>query len=92
METEEDRTFWEYLAYISEHHSPLDFVLVWDHIDRFLWGALLTLEITVLALFLGGILAVPMAIARAYKHRWLNGPIWCFTYVFRGHPCWCKPT
>lgn len=86
MEEETERSFWEYLAYISEHHSPLDFVLVWDHIDRFLWGALLTLEITVLALFLGGLLSIPMAIARAYKHRWLNPPIWCFTYVFRGTP------
>ena len=81
-----ERTFWEYLAYVSEHHSPLDFVLVWDHIDRFLWGTLLTLEITILALFLGGMMSVPMAIARAHKHRWLNGPIWCFTYFFRGTP------
>jgi arginine/ornithine transport system permease protein len=81
-----ERTFWEYIAYVSENQSPLDFVLVWDHIDRFLWGTLLTLEITVLALFLGGMLAVPMAIARAHKVRWLNGPIWCFTYFFRGTP------
>jgi len=81
-----ERTFWEYIAYVSENQSPLDFVLVWDHIDRFLWGTLLTLEITVLALFLGGMLAVPMAIARAHKTRWLNGPIWCFTYFFRGTP------
>ena len=87
-----ERTFWEYLAYVSEHQSPLDFVLVWDHIDRFLWGTLLTLEITVLALFLGGLLSVPMAIARAYKHRWLNFPIWCFTYFFRGTPLLYKPT
>jgi len=81
-----ERTFWEYVAYVSEHHSPLDFVLVWDHIDRFLWGTLLTLEITVIALLLGGMLSVPMAIARAHKQRWLNGPIWCFTYFFRGTP------
>ncbi len=86
MQETTDRTFWEYLAYISENHSPLDFVLVWDHIDRFLWGTLLTLEITCLALLIGGLLSVPMAIARAYKHRWLNFPIWCFTYFFRGTP------
>ena len=82
----EERTFWEYLAYVSENHSPLDFVLVWDHIDRFLLGTWLTLEITFLALFFGGLLSIPMAIARAYKHPWLNTPIWCFTYFFRGTP------
>lgn len=86
MEKQADRTFWEYLAYASENYSPLDFVLIWDNIDKFLWGALLTLQITVLALLLGGILSIPLAIARAYKHPWLNGPIWCFTYVFRGSP------
>lgn len=80
------RTFWEYLAYVSEHHSPLDFVLVADHIDKFLYGALLTLEITILALLVGGLMSVPLAIARAYKHPRLNGPIWCFTYCFRGTP------
>ena len=81
-----ERTFWEYLAHISENHSPLDVVLVWDHIDKFLYGTLLTLEITCLALLLGGILSIPLAIARAYRHPWLNGPIWGFTYVFRGTP------
>ena len=81
-----DRTFWEYLADISENHSPLDFVLVWDHIDRFIYGALLTLEMTIIALVLGGILCIPLAIARANKQPWLNAPIWGFTYAFRGTP------
>ncbi len=83
---QEERTFIEYLVNISENHSPLDFMLVWDHIDKFLWGSLLTIQITILALLVGGLMAVPMAIARANRHRWLNGPIWCFTYVFRGTP------
>ena len=86
MRDDGERTFWEYLAYVSENHSPLDFVLVWDHIDKFLYGALLTMEITVISLFVGGLLCIPLAIARAYKHPWFNGPIWAFTYVFRGTP------
>ena len=86
MEDSGERTFWEYLRQFSEEVSPLDFMLVWDHIDQFLWGAVLTLEITFLALLLGGMLSIPMAIARAQKHRWLNTPIWCFTYFFRGTP------
>ena len=81
-----DRTFWEYLAYISENHSPLDFVLIADHIDKFLYGTLLTLEITFLSLVIGGALSIPLAIARAYKYRFLNGPIWGYTYFFRGTP------
>lgn len=86
MDPKSNRTFWDYLADISAHHSPLDFVLIWDHLDRFFAGALITLEITVIALVVGGLLSVPLAIARAYKHHWLNAPIWCFTYVFRGSP------
>lgn len=81
-----DRTFWEYLAYVSENHSPLDFILIADHIDKFLYGTLLTLQITFLSLFIGGLLSIPLAIARAYKQPMLNGPIWIYTYFFRGTP------
>ena len=83
---EQERTFFEYLVYVSENHSPLDFMLVADHIDKFFYGALLTIEITLLALLIGGVMAVPLAIARAYRHPWLNGPIFGFTYFFRGTP------
>jgi arginine/ornithine transport system permease protein len=81
-----ERSFAEYLKNLSENHSPLDFMLVWDHLDRFIDGTLLTLEITVLALCLGGALAVPLAISRAYAKPIINVPVWCFTYVFRGTP------
>lgn len=83
---EKERTFFEYLVFISENRSPLDFMLILDHIDKFFAGALLTLEITVLALIIGGAIAVPLAVARAHRQRWLNGPIWAFTYFFRGTP------
>ena len=83
---EQKRTFFEYLVYVSEHRSPLDFMLVFDHIEKFFYGALLTIEITFLALLIGGAMAVPLAIARAYRHPWLNGPIFGFTYFFRGTP------
>lgn len=81
-----ERSFGEYLVYISENHSPLDFMLVWDHIDRFIAGAYLTLEITFLALLIGGLLAIPLAIIRADQQHWLNKPVYAFTYVFRGSP------
>ena len=32
---EPERTFVEYLVYVSENYSPLDFMLIADHIDKF---------------------------------------------------------
>ncbi len=86
MNPEAKTTFWTYLKDLSANQSPLDFVLIWDNLPRFFAGAALTLEITAMALLLGGLLSIPLAIARAYKIPWFNGPIWCFTYVFRGSP------
>ena len=81
-----ERTLVEYLVHVSENYSPLDFMLIADHIDKFLYGSLLTLQITILSLLIGGLMAVPLAVARAYRMRWINGPIWAFTYFFRGTP------
>ena len=81
-----ERTLVEYLVHVSENYSPLDFMLIADHIDKFLYGSLLTLQITILSLLIGGVMAVPLALARAYRLRWFNGPIWAFTYFFRGTP------
>ena len=86
MANTSERTFWDYLAYVSENHSPIDFVLIADHLDKFLYGTLVTLEITALSLLIGGVLAIPLAIARAQRQRGLNGAILGFTYFFRGTP------
>lgn len=83
---ENERTFWEYLRDFSETSSPLDFVLIYDNLDKFFEGALVTLQLTFLALFIGGLIAVPMALARAYKTPVLSRAIWCYTYAFRGTP------
>ncbi len=81
-----ERSFWEYIAYVSEHQSPLDFVLIADHLDMFFYGTLLTLEIVGWSIVIGGLMHVPMAIARANKHPVFNVPILMFTYFFRGTP------
>ncbi|MES0828000.1 ABC transporter permease [Ruegeria sp. SCP11] len=83
---ERERSFFEYLRDFSENISPLDFVLVYDNIGKFFEGAFVTLQLTFLALFIGGLLAIPMAIARAYKKPVLNQIIWGYTYAFRGTP------
>jgi len=84
METE--RTFLEYLTHISENISPINFVLIYDNIGRFFEGALITLQLTFLALLVGGLIAVPLAIARAYRKPYLNPVIRFYTYVFCGTP------
>lgn len=65
---------------------PLDLGLIVGNFDRFLYGAWTTLNLTFLSLIIGGVLAIPMAIARASRHRILNPIIWTYTYVFRGTP------
>lgn len=51
------------------------------------WGGLVTtVQLVFLALLIGGILAVPLALMRTSSKPWINGPVWVFTYVFRGTP------
>lgn len=83
---EPERTFLEYLRHISETTAPLDFMLIFDNLDRFVEGAWVTLQLTFLALLLGGLIAIPLAIARAYRKPVLNPIIWGYTYAFRGTP------
>ena len=69
-----------------ETWSPIDIILIAQNFDRFLHGAWVTLQLTILALLIGGILSIPLAIARAGNNPLLNAPVWVFTYVFRGTP------
>lgn len=66
--------------------SPIDVVLIAQNFDRFLYGALITLQLTVISLIIGGALAIPLAIARTSKNPFINAPVWMFTYTFRGTP------
>ncbi len=69
-----------------ETWSPIDVVVIAKHFDDFLWGALKTLELTIISLIVGGIISIPLAIIRAGKNPFLNAPVWAFTYLFRGTP------
>lgn len=71
----------------------MNFSIVFDNIKLFLWtdgavstGLLLTLELLVVSLLVGLILAVPLALLRASTNPLLSRPVWLFTYVFRGTP------
>ena len=67
-------------------YIPLDIALIADNFDRFLYGVWTTLNLTFLALLFGGLLAIPMAIARASGHPVFNPLVQIYTYVFRGTP------
>jgi arginine/ornithine transport system permease protein len=76
----------ESLIQFLDTWSPLEVVLIAQNFDRFLWGALTTLQLTVLSLIIGGVISIPLAIIRAGNNPYLNAPVWVFTYVFRGTP------
>ncbi len=55
-------------------------------LPNYLAGAWLTLQLLVAALALGGVAALPLAVARGAASRWVHGPVWAFTYAIRGTP------
>ncbi|MEE8275042.1 MAG: hypothetical protein V3R88_10280, partial [Alphaproteobacteria bacterium] len=63
---------YEVLKDFSENVSPLDFVLVAEHWQLFAMGAWYTLNLVVLSLVIGGVLSIPLAIARAYRRPIFN--------------------
>lgn len=49
-------------------------------------GLVMTAQLVIISLIVGGILSVPLAIMRTSKNPFINYPVWLFTYVFRGTP------
>ena len=64
----------------------MDFDAVRDSLPSYLHGALITLELTLAALAIGMLLALPLAVLRGWPSRWVAVPVWAFTYVIRGTP------
>ncbi|MDX1737754.1 MAG: ABC transporter permease [Alphaproteobacteria bacterium] len=64
----------------------IDWNLPIKHWDLFLQGVWNTLNLTALSIAIGWFFSVPLAFARANRHPIFNGPIWAFTYLFRGTP------
>ncbi|WP_166263198.1 ABC transporter permease [Marinobacter caseinilyticus] len=51
------------------------------------WGGLVTtVQLVFLSLVLGLVLALPLAIMRTSRNPLINGPVWLYTYLFRGTP------
>jgi len=49
-------------------------------------GTWMTIQLLVLALVIGGVVALPLAVLRTMPQPWASKPVWLFTYVIRGTP------
>jgi arginine/ornithine transport system permease protein len=49
-------------------------------------GLLVTVKLLAVALAIGLAFAIPLAVMRASRNKWLSRPVWCFTYFFCGTP------
>lgn len=63
-----------------------DFQVITSSLPEFWRGLLMTLQLTGIALLCGFVGAVPLAVARVSKNRWVSGPVAAYTYFFRGTP------
>lgn len=60
--------------------------VIWINLPRFLDGALLTVELTLISMVIGLILAVPLAIMRVSRNPLLWMPVYAYVFYFRGTP------
>lgn len=63
--------------------------LLWTDGYRFT-GVAITLWLLISSVVMGGILAVFLAIGRVSNNKFIQFPIWLFTYVFRGTPLYVQ--
>ncbi|NNN07848.1 MAG: amino acid ABC transporter permease [Acidimicrobiaceae bacterium] len=69
---------------------PWQDVRDWFFSSEILHGVLLTLELTVIAMVIGIVLGVCVAIMRLSSNRLLSGPAWVYTWFFRGTPVYVQ--
>jgi histidine transport system permease protein len=71
--------------------------IIQDYWQAYLWsdgyrlsGMAMTLWLLILSVAFGFLMAVPLAIARVSKNPVIRGPVWFYTYVFRGTPLYIQ--
>ncbi|MPT16150.1 MAG: ABC transporter permease [Pseudomonas sp.] len=64
----------------------LDFNLILSSLPLYASGLLVTFELLLIALALGLLLALPLALMRVSRSPLVNFPAWLYTYVIRGTP------
>ncbi|MEQ6291907.1 ABC transporter permease [Vogesella sp. GCM10023246] len=53
-------------------------------------GVAMTLWLLVASIAIGFVLALPLAVARVSENPLIRGPVWFYTYVFRGTPLYIQ--
>ena len=53
-------------------------------------GVVVTLWLLVVSAGLGFVLSVPLSVVRASSNRFISGPVWLYTYIFRGTPLYVQ--
>ena len=64
----------------------MDFEAIRDSLPSYVHGAGITIVLTLAALAIGMLFALPLAVLRGWPSRRVAGPVWAFTYVIRGTP------
>jgi putative lysine/arginine/ornithine/histidine/octopine transport system permease protein len=64
----------------------MDFQVIIDHLPRLLTATLTTVELVVVSLLVGAVIAVPLALMRVSPAPWLNVPAYGYIFFFRGTP------
>lgn len=70
---------------LHEYWKPL----LWTDGYRFT-GMAITLWLLILSVVIGGVLALFLAIGRVSSNKYIQFPIWLFTYIFRGTPLYVQ--
>lgn len=63
-----------------------DFELIFKSLPELFGGLIVTIQLTVLTVISGVLVAVPLGILRASPRKTVHMPIWAYTYFFRGTP------
>ena len=63
--------------------------LLWTD-GRVFSGLAVTLWLLVASIGVGFFVSIPLAVARVSNRRYVAGPVWLFTYVFRGTPLYVQ--
>lgn len=64
----------------------MNFAAISESLPLYFGGLLVTVKLLTVALAVGLAFAVPLAVIRVSRNKWLSRPVWCFTYVMCGTP------
>ncbi|MEH6456245.1 MAG: ABC transporter permease [Cocleimonas sp.] len=64
----------------------MDFSIIFENLPLLFKGLNLTIQLLIISLILGFVMAIPLAVAAASKTTWLRLPSKIFIYIFRGTP------